>query len=243
MARLGVFADLHGNVPALDALLGAFREAGCDRIVFGGDAVGIGPRPRECVERLLDVPGLVAVLGNHEVYATRGLPEQVPPLIAAAGPEYRAWIVDQLPVDLRETVGAWPMAARVELAGACVAVAHYALAPDGRDFLPEVEIQPDGARADELFGPLGAVQAVLYGHTHITHVVRGRALYVNPGSSGAHVRPAARFAVLDVDDGEVDVRLAEVPYDGAALVAALDACDLPEHRAAREIFFPWSLPA
>ncbi|MGH7731203.1 MAG: metallophosphoesterase family protein [Candidatus Eiseniibacteriota bacterium] len=49
----GLF-DIHGNLPALEAVLDDARRAGVDRIVVGGDVVP-GPWPRETLGRLLDL--------------------------------------------------------------------------------------------------------------------------------------------------------------------------------------------
>ena len=46
--------DIHGNLPALEAVLHEIREAGVDRVVVGGDVVP-GPMPRETLRRLLDL--------------------------------------------------------------------------------------------------------------------------------------------------------------------------------------------
>jgi Icc-related predicted phosphoesterase len=46
--------DIHGNVPALEAVLEDIREAGADRVVVGGDVVP-GPMPRETLRILLDL--------------------------------------------------------------------------------------------------------------------------------------------------------------------------------------------
>ena len=45
--------DIHGNLPALEAVLREVRDAGVERIVIGGDVLP-GPMPRECLTRLLD---------------------------------------------------------------------------------------------------------------------------------------------------------------------------------------------
>ena len=51
--KIAVLTDAHGNLPALEAALAAIRVMGCDVVYHTGDAVGIGPYPAECVERLL----------------------------------------------------------------------------------------------------------------------------------------------------------------------------------------------
>src|SRR5262245_36228556 len=50
--RIAALYDVHGNLPALDAVLADVRKAGVDRIVVGGDVLP-GPMPRETMERLL----------------------------------------------------------------------------------------------------------------------------------------------------------------------------------------------
>lgn len=42
-SRIAVIADVHANLPALEAALAAIGALGCDAIVHTGDAVGIGP--------------------------------------------------------------------------------------------------------------------------------------------------------------------------------------------------------
>ena len=64
--RVAVLADVHANLPALEAVLSDARAQGAAAFLFLGDAVGYGPHPRECVERLAELPQLVAVKGNHD---------------------------------------------------------------------------------------------------------------------------------------------------------------------------------
>src|SRR4051794_15638391 len=64
--RLGVIADVHANLPALEAALAALGAA--DVLVCAGDLVGYGPQPNECVT-LLREHGARAVLGNHDLMA------------------------------------------------------------------------------------------------------------------------------------------------------------------------------
>ena len=65
--RVAALYDIHGNLPALEAVLDDVREANVDRIVIGGDVVP-GPMPHETLTRLsdLDVP-VQYIYGNCEV--------------------------------------------------------------------------------------------------------------------------------------------------------------------------------
>jgi len=76
MAKIGIFSDVHANLAALDAVLGALDSAGCDQLVCCGDTVGYGPSPAECIHALREreVP---CVLGNHDQYVTLIMDERV----------------------------------------------------------------------------------------------------------------------------------------------------------------------
>ena len=65
--RVAGLYDIHGNLPALEAVLQAIRQAGVDQIVVGGDVVP-GPMPRETLECLLALELPVQfILGNGEL--------------------------------------------------------------------------------------------------------------------------------------------------------------------------------
>jgi Icc-related predicted phosphoesterase len=52
--RVAAIYDVHGNLPALEAVLQDIRQAGVDHLVVGGDVVP-GPMPREALACLLDL--------------------------------------------------------------------------------------------------------------------------------------------------------------------------------------------
>ena len=48
--RIGIFTDIHANLPALQKALDVFEKKHCDQIIHIGDLVGIGPYPKECMQ-------------------------------------------------------------------------------------------------------------------------------------------------------------------------------------------------
>lgn len=70
--RLGVLADVHGNLHALKRALAALERESVDAYVCAGDVVGYGPYPNECVE-LIASRRTTCVAGNHDLIAV-GLP-------------------------------------------------------------------------------------------------------------------------------------------------------------------------
>jgi predicted phosphodiesterase len=67
MARIAVLADIHGNLPALEAALDDLDDQQVDEVLVGGDLVGRGPQGSAVVDRIRD-RGWPCVQGNHEEY-------------------------------------------------------------------------------------------------------------------------------------------------------------------------------
>lgn len=69
MSRLALLSDIHSNLQALTAVLGALDQMECDQIFCLGDQVGYGARPTECLDTLRRV-GARALTGNHDAIVT-----------------------------------------------------------------------------------------------------------------------------------------------------------------------------
>jgi predicted phosphodiesterase len=62
--RILVLSDIHGNLPALQAVLQAAGEV--DAVWCLGDLVGYGPHPNECIDLIRQQKNLLCVMGNHD---------------------------------------------------------------------------------------------------------------------------------------------------------------------------------
>lgn len=65
--RFAILADIHGNMPALEAVLQDIRTAGVNDIICLGDIANVGPHPAQCLDVVRDL-NCVTVQGNHELY-------------------------------------------------------------------------------------------------------------------------------------------------------------------------------
>ncbi|MEM7482506.1 MAG: metallophosphoesterase family protein [Acidobacteriota bacterium] len=65
--RIAVIADIHGNVPALEAVLDHLVGRAVDEVLVGGDLVGRGPEGGRVVQRIGEL-GFPTIGGNHEEY-------------------------------------------------------------------------------------------------------------------------------------------------------------------------------
>jgi len=75
--RLAILADIHGNLPALEAVLDDIAHRGVDEILVGGDLVGRGPEGSAVVRRVREL-GLPTIGGNHEDYLLSFRRREVP---------------------------------------------------------------------------------------------------------------------------------------------------------------------
>jgi len=212
MNRVAVLADVHGNLPALDAVLAEVEGEQVDLIVSGGD-VAAGPMPAECVDRLRELGDRVAwVRGNAD--REGAMPEAVatalvPYLAARLGSDRRTFI----------SSAAITVEVEVDTLGR-VLVCHGSPRSD-EEIL--TRLSPD-RRVDEALARVDA-QLVVCGHTHVQfdRLVSGWRL-VNAGSVGMPYegRRGAFWALLGP---EVELRRTE--YDVEAAVAAIRGTDYP----------------
>lgn len=69
--KLGIFGDVHGNLPALKAVYEQLKKEQCNKIVCTGDIVGYGPFPGECIDFMIERK-IDSVCGNHDEYTLIG---------------------------------------------------------------------------------------------------------------------------------------------------------------------------
>jgi len=136
MARVGVMADVHANLPALEAALGAIRRLECDVVYSLGDAIAIGPHPAECLDLLLEAPGLVCLMGNHDAWYVRGLPQPRPEWLSEGEIAHQRWVHAQLGPGRRGAVARWPWVVSETFDGVRVTLLHYEPADDPGCFAP-----------------------------------------------------------------------------------------------------------
>jgi len=189
--RVAAISDIHGNLPALEAVLADIEREGVDGVVVVGDVV-TGPFSAEVFDLLASVPDVRFVRGNVERTVLEGVDEYG-----------RDWDEERRRLgDARlGAVAGWPRTVELEVDGlGRVLVCHSTPASDEPIY---TRITPE----EELVRLFEEVEAnvVLCGHTHMQY---DRALsnglrLVNPGSVGLPYegRRGAYWAVLGPDVG------------------------------------------
>jgi len=220
---LAILYDVHGNRPALEAVLDDARAAGADRIVLGGDYSAFGAWPVDCVDALRALgDGTTWIRGNWERWQAE--PDAVPdvPVIQGAA----TWVRAQLGPELVAELAALPAQAVVD----DTLFVHGSPLSDIEPFGPE----PDPEGDDQALAGV-AQRRVVFGHSHLqfTRTTPGGTRLVNPGSVGLPWDGDARaaYALLSEEDG---VTLRRVAYDVEAAATAVEAIGEPWAAATAE---------
>jgi putative phosphoesterase len=233
--RIGIIADIHGNLPALEAVLADVRYRKANRVINLGDCVSGPLWPSEVVDLLMARDDLT-IRGNHDRWVSRPDPAQM-----GASDRYA---FSQLSQDHRLWLEALPTSADADHG---ILACHGTPLNDNQYLVEEVS----GGRLalshpSSILSRLGGAQArvVLCGHSHQQHLIQlpdGR-LVLNPGSVGCpsyddpgndpHVSeagsPHARYAILNVDEQHVSGELIAIGYDWKAAAARAETNDRPE---------------
>ncbi len=109
MNRIAILADVHGNVPALEAVIADLRRQDVDEVLVGGDLVGRGPEGTRVVDRIEEL-GWPSVRGNHEDYLLGFRRREVPePWLHTEEWAASRWMASELSDEVVRTIDAYPM--------------------------------------------------------------------------------------------------------------------------------------
>jgi putative phosphoesterase len=228
--RVAALYDIHGNLPALEAVLTEVQEAKVDRIVVGGDVLP-GPMPRETLQCLmqLDVP-VQFIHGNGDREALAALRGEVSSAVPEQFGEALRWSAAQLDADLVKLIASWPLTLRTKIDDLGEVLFCHATPRNDTEIFsagtPDSKLQP-------IFEGLNAC-VVVCGHTHMQFDrMVGKTRIVNAGSVGMPFgEPGAYWLLLSPD-----VTLRRTTYDLQAGADRIRATAYPQasHFAAQNI--------
>ncbi len=211
--RVAALYDIHGNLPALEAVLREVEVAQVDAIVVGGDVVA-GPLPEEVLAKLDALEADVRFIRGN---ADRNFGP------ASKAPEpWRSWLAEAIDGALRERLNGWPERLALELDGLGPTLFCHATPRNDEEIF--TALTPDDV-VTEMMAP-AEEGVVVVGHTHMqTDRVVGSTRVVNAGSVGGPYegRRGAYWALLGPD---VEHRRTE--YDVEELLALASDRGFPD---------------
>ncbi len=234
MTRIVVMADIHGNLPALQAIMADLRRIAPDRVIVAGDVINRGPQSKECLQAVR-AAGWAVLFGNHEEYVLK----------AGAGELPQEWYSD------------WWLPTRTVAAEMSAEESAYLRALPWFEViavpgLPAIRVVHGSPRFlneglgfwmsdSELIEAWGdAPEPIVIGaHTHrsFERRVDGR-WALNCGAVGApfNGNPAAQYLVLTAQDGEWEADFRAVPYDRSPVYEAWERSGLLERSMVAHVF-------
>jgi predicted phosphodiesterase len=222
--RVAVLADIHGNLPALDAVLRDVEACGVDAIVLNGDLAD-GPMPAQTLDRLEELGSRAMwVRGNTDrclaaafdgTFEPSGLPTNPPDA-------YFTWCAAKIGQAHRDRLAGLPLSITLDIGGLGPVAFCHGTARDDNEFIlvdsPVEHYQAAFAGFPE--------QTVVVGHTHMPFDrLADTRRVINPGSVGlGYGHAGAAWALLGPD-----VVLRRTAYDTESAAATLlaSAGDLP----------------
>jgi predicted phosphodiesterase len=241
--KIAVLYDIHGNLPALEAVLEEARRAGVDRLVVGGDVVP-GPLPGGTLGRLLDLDLPVDFIhGNGELStlaqmaALDGSPVTYWGTVSGRPlpePDLRniRWTAEQLKDEYEIVLAGWPKTLRLHLDDLGEVLFCHSTPRSETEVFTRLTSEE---RLSPIFMGLGA-SLVVCGHTHMQFDrMVGKTRVVNAGSVGMPMgQPGACWLLLGPD-----VQLRRTGYDVAAAADLIRSTEYPQAREyARDLLHP-----
>jgi putative phosphoesterase len=241
--RVAALYDIHGNLPALEAVLRDIRHAKVDHVVIGGDVVP-GPMPRETLEYLLvlDIPiSFIHGNGDREVLAemagadTSNVPERFREVVR--------WVAQQLHPEYETLLASWPKTTSVEIEGLGEVLFCHATPRNDTEIFTRLTTE------DRLLSVFEGVKAplVICGHTHMQfdrtigtiRVVNAGSVGMPYGEPGAHwllLGPSVQFQHTNYDLTKAAERIRQIDYPQAEDFAANNVLQAPSEEEALETF-------
>lgn len=257
--RVAALYDIHGNLPALEAVLQDVRQADVDQLVVGGDVVP-GPMPRETLMRLLDLD-----LPTHFIYGNGELAMLAQMAGARTGSvtywgttsharpsesilEIYRWTAAQLQPEFEPVLARWPKTLQLEIDGLGQVLFCHGTPRSETEGFTRLTAED---RLLPLFEPLH-VSVLVCGHTHMQFDRRvGRTRVVNAGSVGAPFgQPGAYWLLLgpDIqlrrtlyDFTQAAERIRDTEYPQAEDFAVQSVLTPPSEEKMLEVFRPFEL--
>lgn len=226
--RISLIADIHGNLPALQAVLRHARARGAAQTILNlGDAVGYGPFPDEVVQAIQGA-AFTNIIGNYDAYVLNKTmrKEKWGRVKTKNKRAMFAWTYGALSKQSRRYLEALPKQREIELDGMDVLLTH------GSPASPDEHLRADTPeeRLRELANEVNA-GVVFCGHSHEAFARKVDGVwFINPGSVGRldDGDPRASYAILEINRDALDVQFFRAPYDIQAAVERMRQTELAE---------------
>jgi predicted phosphodiesterase len=216
LVRIAILADIHANLPALEAVTRDLQTAAPDMVVVAGDLVNLGPFPREVIEFVLAAKWPL-IRGNHEWYILDSGTNREKPHWHNYHPI--AWTKAAIGADLQQQMAAWPDTLCLNIANEPhIRILHGSMRDHSEGLFPNATDEQAQVWVRGIAEPL-AITA----HTHLPlDRTIGHVRVCNPGSVGWPFdgMPVARYLLLESSPHGWQPTFRTVAYDREPITRA-----------------------
>ncbi|GAP21746.1 metallophosphoesterase family protein [Leptolinea tardivitalis] len=195
---IAIISDIHGNLPALQAVLKKIASLGCENVLSLGDVVGYYAQPGECID-LLRLNKIPNIMGNHDSYIVNGTNCS------------RSKIVSEIIDYQRKIITPDQVKWLSESTSCIIENGDYFTHGSWKDMIDGYlyNVSPSDF-------PQGAIH-FFAGHTHVQSLIKIKGqTFCNPGSVGQPRDGDPRAAFATLSDNEVILHRVEYDIDLAA---------------------------
>ena len=236
--KIGIITDVHNNLIALKTVVEKFISLKCDKIICSGDIIGIGPFPEETVKYLMQIPNLIAVCGNHEKYLTNGMPNKYRgnDTMTEEELQYHKWEHGLLSEESVNFLKSLPCRIDTCIEDRKITVIHYAMDQNGN--YVNFKHDPSEEDLEFIFKEIDS-DIIIYGHNHKRNICNGDKFYINVGSLGcpSSDKNIARAGLLNIENGNYDLHIVEIPYDVNSVIGIIDKLRFPACNTIKKYFY------
>ena len=224
--KIAVFSDIHGNYQATKAIIDDINKSDFDEVICLGDIIGLGPKPKECLELLID-SGITILAGNHDLYYTKGL--EIDKKITNENEiKHHRWVHECIKDISKEKMN-WPLSKEIIVNDKKMVFQHYILSKDTSiDSYPFARMSIKNISDIEEYCKDMDPDYLFIGHEHIPFEVhQNNKNIICVGSSGCVNTNITFYTIIDIND-EINITKKEVGFDRDGFINDIKSYEYPD---------------
>ncbi|MCU9614661.1 metallophosphatase family protein [Caldibacillus lycopersici] len=189
--KIAIITDIHGNAPALRAVLNEIDMLSIDHIYCLGDLIAIGPNTNEVLYLLFSRNDISMITGNHDVAVLALIKGEHYPISHQNVRNHHEWIAERLDSSFIPRLANLPRTITETIDNIPVYFTHYRILPNklsahiSEDPFHQI-VKPSLENMEKLY-KFFAEALICFGHHHPLHYFKGaKTSYLNPGSLGCN---------------------------------------------------------
>lgn len=229
--KIAVFSDIHGNYQALESIIKDIKGKKIDKTIFLGDAVSLGPDSNKCLD-LLFKEKVTFILGNHELYCTKGV--SIDPDSNINKKNHNLWVTSTISKQNLKKLKDQDLSYELSINNKKYTFIHFLFDNKTKYPFKHLSIFRDDTYKKEM----DKIDSdyVFYGHEHAGRIdfINGKEFY-GIGSSGCRMDNTTYYYIIDTKKNKV--KKTNLYYDRKTFLKSINNKDYPNIENIKQTFF------